>query len=119
MFDWFREIGEELGGIDSVAAKKERMEKKEKERLNTFIFSGKMKLLIICLGILYIIMSGSTIKTLIAEGRIAIIIKRIVMMINAAIVIFALCFGKKKGEIVALIGAFIFVLLLFLSIILV
>lgn len=31
MFDWFREMSEELGGIDSVAAKKERMEKENRK----------------------------------------------------------------------------------------
>lgn len=117
MFDWFREIGEELGGIDSATAKKERMEKREQERLNKFIFTRNMKMLIISLGVLYIIMAGSTIKMLItAAGSTLLIMKYIVMMLNAAAVIFALCFGKKKGEMIALVGVFIFIVLLFLSI---
>ena len=42
MFDWFREVGEELGGIDSMEAKKERLERKESERLNKFIISSSV-----------------------------------------------------------------------------
>lgn len=117
MFDWFREVGEELGGIDSMEAKKERLERKESERVNKFIISRRMKFFIISMGVLYIVMAGSTVKTFFNAANIFLMIKYIVMMIDAVIVIFALIFGKQKGELVALVGIFLFLLLLFLSII--
>lgn len=118
MFDWFREMAEELGGIDSVSAKKERMEKKEEKKKNQFIFSSGMKILFIVLGVLYVIMAGSAIIALKGTPQATpYILKYIVMSIIAILVVFALVFGKKKGEIVALVGAFIFVVGLFLSIV--
>ncbi len=118
MFDWFREVFEEVGGIDPIQAKKERKEKKEEKKLNIFIFSKKMKILFIVLGLLYIIMAGSTVAALKeTEGALLYIIKYIMQSIIAMIVIFALIFGKKKGEIVAVIGSFIFALGMFLSIV--
>ena len=120
MFDWFREMGEELRGIDSEAAKKERMEKKERKKLNRYIFSGGTKALIIALGTLYIVMAGSMIMALrTIPQTMPHIVKYVFMSIVAIVVIFALAFGKKKGEIVALIGAFVFVVGLFLSTVLV
>lgn len=120
MFDWFREMGEELRGIDSEAAKKERMEKRELKKLNRYIFSGGMKALTIALGTLYVVMAGSMIMALRTMPQtMPYIVKYVLMSIIAIVVIFALVFGKKKGEIVALIGAFVFVVGLFLSTVLV
>lgn len=116
MFDWFREVGEELSGIDCTAAKKERMEKKEQRKLNCFIFSNEMKILIIVCGIVYLVMAGSMIVALKGTAEaILYIVKHIIMSLVDIVVIFALIFGKKKGELVALIGVFIFVVGLFLS----
>lgn len=116
MFDWFREMGQELSGIDSEVAKKERKEKQELKKLNKFIFSKSAKIGTIILAVLYIVMAGSMISFLKNDGEHLLqIIKYIVMSIIAIVVIFSLVFGKKKGEIVALIGAFIFVVGLFLS----
>lgn len=117
MFDWFREVGEELRGIDSAAAKKERMEKQEQKKIDRFIFSRGAKALIIVLGLLYIIMTICTIGVVknMAENAVAFIVKSILMSIIAIVVIFALLVGKKKGEIVALVGTFIFVVGMYLS----
>lgn len=121
MFDWFREVAEELSGIDSAAAKKERMEKREQKKLDRFIFSRGAKATIIVLGLLYIIMTVSTlgaVKNMSANAT-GVIVKSILMSILAIVVIFALLIGKKKGEIVALVGTFIFVVGVFLSTILI
>lgn len=118
MFDWFREMGEELGGIDSVASKKERMEKREQKKLNRFIFSSGMKILIIALGVLYVVMAGSMIVALKGTAEATpYIFKYAIMSIVSLVIIFALIFGKKKGEIVALVGSFIFVVGMFFSIV--
>ena len=116
MFDWFREVGEELGGIDSVAAKKERLEKKEQKKLNRFIFSNTTKAIFIVCGVLYLVTAGSMIFALKGtEEALPYIAKYIFMSIVDIVVLFALIIGKKKGEIVALVGTFIFVVGLFLS----
>jgi hypothetical protein len=116
MLDWFREIGQELVGIDSEAAKKERKEKEELKKLNKFIFSKTTKVAIIILAIIYIFMAGNMIYLLKSyKGYLLQIVKYIIMSILAIIIIFSLIFGKKKGEIVALIIGFIFIVMLFLS----
>jgi len=116
MFEWFRDMGHELSGLDSRATKKERMEKREQKKLNRFIFTGGTKALIIALGVLYIVMAGSMIIALRGvEETAPHIVKYIAMSIIDLVVIFSLIFGKKKGEIIALVGAFVFVVGLFLS----
>lgn len=117
MFDWFREMGEELSGIDSTAAKKERMEKREQKKIECFIFTKKNKVLIIVMGIIYLLMSWNMIMLLNGMEKSDIyIIKYIIMDLIDIAVIFALICGKRKGEIIALIGSFIFVVGLFFSV---
>lgn len=119
MFDWFKEMKLELGGIDSNAVKKERLEKAELKKLNRFIFSKGMKALIVALAVLYILISVSMIIALKSiGGQVLQIAKYTAMSILAITVIFALVFGKRKGEMVALITSFIFVIGLFISIVL-
>lgn len=119
MFDWFRDITYELGGIDSNAAKVERAAKKEQKKINRFIFSKTSKTVIIMMGSLYIIMAmsfifskGMAVKNILMTGV------YIVMSMTAVTVILALVFGKKKGEIIALTGMFVFALELFGSVML-
>ena len=117
MLDWFREIAEELSGIDSSAAKKERVVKREQKKSNRFIYSPGMKIVTIFLSILYIVLAISMIRALREQpGDTTIqIVKYVLMSILASVVSFSLIFGRKKGEIVAIIGTYIFVVGLFLS----
>ena len=120
VFDFFREMAEELSGIDSNAARKERQEQKEKEKLDRFIFSKSAKVWIVILAVLYIIMAAGSIAALRgSSGTInfgLMVLKYSLMSIDALIVVFALLFGKEKGEIIALAGTFAFVLGLFVSV---
>jgi len=116
VFEWFREIGEEIGGIDSAAAKKERLEKKELKKTNRYIFSSGTKALIIVLGAVYLLMAGTMIVTLKGMPETTLqIVKYALMSIIDIVVLFSLIFGKKKGEIIALVGGIIFVVGLFFS----
>lgn len=118
MFDWFKDMANEFAGIDSTAARKEVLEKKEAAKSERYIFSKRAKTTTVFLAIIYIIMSGTTISMMKnIEGSILIILKNIFMSIVAIFIIFALIFGKKKGEVAALIGIFVFVVGLFLSIV--
>ena len=116
MFDWFRDVAEEMGGIDSEAAKKERLAKKEKAKLNRFIFTKTSRAIVIAVGVLYLVSAGSVIIGMKATGYIApLIVKFAVLSIVDIGVIVSLITGKKKGEIAALIGCFIFIVILYLS----
>lgn len=120
MFDWFRDMAKEMAGIDSEAAKKELLEKKAIEKSNRYIFTKKAKTLVIALAVIYIFMSGSTIALLKdVDGTLLLILKNIVMSILAIFIILSLIVGKKKGELAAVIGIFVFVVCLFLSVVLI
>lgn len=119
MFDWFREVGEELIGINSEAAKKERTEKKQCQKGNCFIFSRNMKILFIICGVLYLFMAAGTVSILRNQnGSFLAVLKYVLLSFLDLFVLFALLFGKQKGEIAALAGSFVFITGLFFSVIL-
>jgi hypothetical protein len=124
MFGFFRDIALELKGIDTTKAKKERDEKLEQEKLNRFIFSKGVKRTIIILGIIYIPLSILSIVGIISEASYFnadvafLIIRNIVLMLLSISICVALLIGKKNGEIFALIGSLIFVVLMYLFFIL-
>jgi cytochrome b subunit of formate dehydrogenase len=116
MFDWFREIADEMHGINTDAARLEKLQKKELEKAERYIFSKKSKTWIIALSVLYIIIAGLSIFSIKNfEGTMFIILKNIAMSAIALATIFALLIGGKKGELSALVLIFIFVFCLFLS----
>ncbi|BAL01881.1 hypothetical protein OBV_p-00260 (plasmid) [Oscillibacter valericigenes Sjm18-20] len=118
MFDWFRYVAEEMGGIDSEAAKRERLEKKEKAKLNRFIFTKLSKAIVIAAGVLYLSSAGAAVFAMKSTGySIPFIVKFFVLSVVDIGVIISLVTGKKKGEIAALIGCFVFVVILYLSIV--
>lgn len=43
MFDWFREIADEMHGINTDAARLEKLQKKELEKAERYIFSKNRK----------------------------------------------------------------------------
>ena len=121
MFDWFREAGEELSGIDSVAAHRERMEKLRQKKLNRFIFSGMAKGIIIALGLLYLAEQMAVMAIFIGMEETKVtctyIVKAVLLSVIDVCVMIALISKKRQGEIVALVGIIVFVIGLFSSII--
>ena len=116
MFDWFREVAEELSGIDSAAARRERVEKQDKRKQEYYIFSRGMKVMVIVLGLLYVFMAGATIAVLKnVTGSLIHILRYSLMAMVALFIVFSLVFGKKRGEIFALVGIAVFVVALFFS----
>ena len=117
MFDFFRDIIQEAGGIDTAKAKKQREEQREIEKLSRYIFSAKLKRFMLIIGISYLFFSVLMIATVWnVPSNIYVIAKYVVLAIIDIIVCVALLKGAKKGEIVALIGGLIFILLLYASI---
>lgn len=108
MFDFFRDLYLESRGIDSFAAEKLRKKKKEIKIEKRFIFTKKMKALIIFLGILYLFIAISSLFTL-RDGDILFYIKYFIFFILDIIICISLILGTKKCEIIALVGIVIFI----------
>lgn len=117
MFDFLRDIYLETHGINSAAAEKIRNEKYETKRLNRYIFSNKMRVLVYILGLLYIVLAVSNIRLQKAADNYELLCIRYVglVFIDIATCI-CLISGRRKGEIIALIGIVLFVLINFLTI---
>jgi len=117
MFDFFKDIIQEAGGIDTIKAKNQREEQKEIEKLSRYIFSSKSKLIILILGVLYIMFAALTIAvSWNASNCIIPIAKCLTLSTFDIIACVALLKGTKKGEIVALISGLIFIVLLYASV---
>ena len=116
MFDFFKDIIQEAGGIDTAKAKRQREEQREIEKLSRYIFSVKAKRFIFIIGALYLFISVPMIAVYWnAPNNIIPIAKYITLIIVDIITCVALLRGTKKGEIVALISGFVFIVLLYIS----
>jgi len=122
MFEFFRDITQELGGIDTKKAKQLREENREIDKLSKFIFSRSMKRFVITIGCLYLLLSIILIISLFdmsevhrnSGNSVALGVgKYITLMLIDLTVLASLFIGTKKGEIVALVGVFLFTLLLY------
>ena len=117
MFDWFVDTAMELRGIDVNARKKLKEEKIRLEKENQYIFSKKIKILIIGMGILHLLMTGSVILATKGAGLSSgYILKSIFLCIMDIATILALLIGKKKGEIVAVVLVIIFIATMYISV---
>jgi len=123
MFDFFRDVVQELGGIDTTLAKKEREEKKEIEKLSRYIFSAGAKKIILTTGGLYLLLTviliAGTVSTANVIGSVGNTILQIVKYIFLAAINIIVCVsiirGTKRGEIIALAGCILFAVLLYAS----
>jgi len=117
LFDFFKDMALELQGIDADAAKAERKHKRETEQKEKFIFTKKMKTMIIVLGILYLLMVISLVVTMKNfRDSVSSLVVYSILGVTDIVVLISLIFGKKKGEFVALVGIFLFLCGLFLSV---
>lgn len=113
MFDWINDMVREANGIDSRAAKLERKEKNELKKSKKYIYSKSMKILTFSLGIIYILLAVFTIVALIKNSSdMTNIIKYVMLALIDFVVLFSLIIGKKKGEIIAVIGSGLFIVCL-------
>lgn len=120
MFDFFRDIYLELNGVDSDAAEKERQAKKEQKRKERFIFSGSAKVVAFILGILYLLLAGSSLSLLIESGSLDVfkIIRYVFLILCDIAALVCLAIKKKKTELAALIVMIIFILVQYFTMIL-
>lgn len=113
MFEFFKDVMNEINGIDVNTVKEEKRKQREIEKSEKYIFSKSAKRITISFMVLYIIIS--VLLCLGANGALA-ILKNIAMAVVALVVIFSLAVGKEKGEKTALISLFVFIVLIMLSI---
>lgn len=117
MFEWIRYTVQAAGGIDVDKAAKEKREKKEEKKLKRYIYSTAVKILTIVLGVLYLLISVVSIISIIENGSdLLYMAKYILLSIIDIVVLISLIFGKKKGEIVSIIGSCLFAIILFVSV---
>ena len=117
MFDFFREVIDEAHGIDSVKAAQARQEQKEKKRAERFIFSWGAKAIVISLCVLYAALAVCGISVFVRSGNLSsyagTIIRLSAMLLLSLTTMIALFTKQKKGEVVALACALIFIFLQF------
>ena len=120
MFNFFRDVALELNGIDTAKAKNERDEKREQEKLSRFIFTKGARRAVITLGFIYVPLSILSIFGAVSEADyfnaqvVFQLTKNILLLLLCVGVCIALFIGGKKGEVFALIGGIVFVILLYL-----
>jgi len=117
MFDFFKYIIQEAGGIDTIKAKNQRDEQRESEKISRCIFSFKSKLIILFMGALYIVIAVLTIVASWNKPRSIILLAKCLTLSTFDIITcVALLKGTHKGEIVALVSGLIFIILLYASV---
>ena len=109
MFDFFRDMFWELRGLDASAVKSAQEEKRERKKLDRFIFSRITKILVVILGFFYIAVAATMLALSRSSGRQSMVIfQRVITALVDIAVIASLLSGTKKGEIFALAGIFVF-----------
>lgn len=113
MFDFFKDVANEVWGVDPP---REPMEIPKNEK---HIFSKGVKRLVITLGIIYILMAGSTVGILLSMHdiwEVFLPVAYYIALIGISVfTIIMLLFGKKRGEQLARWSCVVFVVLLLLS----
>lgn len=103
MLDFFKDTYLEMSGVDTQKLKKEREEKKKKEKEERYIFSKKIRILTIILGIIYLLIAGSEIVILARYScSIMLILKILFQVLIDIVVIVCLVLKKKEYEKIAL-----------------
>lgn len=110
MFDFFRDVALEVGGVDSQSVKLERNKKREEQKKNKIIFANDVKKVIYILAGLYILSSFGTISISLQLREYLYCIKTVVQVIVAVAIIVGLAIHTKKSEITTciLIAVFLF-----------
>lgn len=116
MFDFFKYMKDEMLGIDAELAYKERKEQQEREKEERYIFTNKAKAITIVMAAVYIMIAFLMIIALKNSESPLFIIQYIFKALIAVGVIISLLVGKKRGEIVALSGIALFIILLLVSV---
>lgn len=125
MFEFFidviRDATLEANGIDSQKARLQREQKKLDKKKKKYIFSGKMKVLIFVVGILYLGIGVLNLVTLKSAGGLDFLSVLRIILLSALDIACLVCLGsrKKKGEVIALILIIVFVLAQYISLVLI
>ncbi|MDD3946211.1 MAG: hypothetical protein PHI19_00030 [Clostridia bacterium] len=114
MFDFFRDMFDEVRGVDPNKVRLERANKKEAEKEARYIFTKKMKVAVYGFGMLYIVMScfvlfGGGVS--LWRGAL-----QVWMSVLAGVAMLSLVTKTKQGEVASAITIFVFVCFLLGSI---
>ena len=117
MFDFFKDMFHELGGVDTKATKMLRDEKREQEKLSRFLFTKGMKAFIYVVGASYLLFASAMVAASmgIVDNSFYLIKYAVLIMIDIAICM-CLLTGTRKGEIAAIVGGLLFVMLMFATV---
>ena len=108
MFDFFRDMYLEAGGIDSKKVDLERKLKSQEKRRSYLIFSMKMKFLIAVMGVLYLAIQIAIFKETLSEGILSVVVTIILSCVDISCLIILFLKGKKF-EITAAVLMLVFV----------
>lgn len=108
MFDFFRDMYLEAGGIDSKKVDLERKLKSQEKRRSYLIFSMKMKFLIAVMGVLYLAIQIAIFKETLSEGILSVVVTIILSCVDISCLILLFLKGKKF-EITAAVLMLVFV----------
>lgn len=95
VFDFFRDMYFEAGGVDSKKADLERKLKAQEKRKSYLIFSPKMKLLIAVMGVLYLAIQIAIFKETLTEGMFGVVVTIILSCVDILCIVFLFLKGKK------------------------
>jgi len=116
LIGYLKEILQENRGINTIKAAQELEEKKAAEKLKRYIYSNNVKRFSYIVGVSYLILATINIAVLCGTGNVIGIIKHIVLIGIDIFVCILLMTRKKQGEIFALIGSFVFLVILYTSV---
>lgn len=107
MLDFFRDLYLETHGIDSQKAEKERKAKQEEKRKTYHLFTGKTRVLLICMAVLFIVIQTFNFPRIVGRG-IFFVLTSIFLCVIAIAAIVLLLINRKKTQIAAavLVGIF-------------
>lgn len=108
MFDFFRDMYLEAGGIDSKKVDLERKLKSQEKRRSYLIFSMKMKFLIAIMGVLYLAIQIAIFKETLSEGILSVVVTIILSCVDISCLVLLFLKGKKF-EIAAAVLMLVFV----------
>ena len=105
MFDFFKDIMLEMKGVDTEALHEEMIQEKEEKKKKYFILSKGIKGIIYAFGILYLILSLSSLILLKQSGRVEIYYMILTLISSSIVIACLICISvkNKKAEIAGLI----------------
>jgi len=115
MLDFFRDAFLEHKGIDAAEAHKQRVEKREQAKLARFIFSKKSKVIIFAIVALFLPLATTQIVNNFGTDPITVLAHSVLLLIATTVCV-CLLTGRKQGEVIALVGSVLFIVIAYINV---